>query len=273
MRFLGWAAIVVTLGAGAAACGDEGDPVIPAGSAAGATEPATPDENASPPTSAGSGAAPAQETPPASPPAASDYDKEKTWAEAHGVTIPAGRTVVIGKRRSGANRTDVYQDEIVVLRPDKTIARFVASTKPAQMPNPAGTVPDVNKDGRRDLGVVRPGIYEARGNEDFGLPGFERDAFRVYTTDGKTALPAWRDTSGDGVFSAAEKKASETQGHGITGILIHYGFAPNGTKLGGETYVGPWSVGCQNIMYAELDSFVAAVGGKSATFTYAIVDE
>lgn len=131
----------------------------------------------------------------------------------------------------------------------------------------------MNGDGRRDLGVVRPGIYEARGNEDFGLPGHERDAFRVYTTDGKTALPAWRDTSGDGAFSAAEKTTSETKDHRITGILIHYGFAPNGTKLGKDTYVGPWSVGCQNVMYADLDAFVAAVGGASAKFTYAIVED
>ena len=213
------------------------------------------------------------EPPPAPPPSPSEFDKEKTWAEAHGVTIAAGKTVVIGKRRGGENRAEVYQDEIVVLRSDKTVVRFVASTKPAQLPDPAGTVPDVNSDGRRDLGVVRPGIYEARGDEAFGLPGHERNAFRVYTTDGKTALPAWRDTSGDGVFSAAEKQHSETRDHRITGILIHYGFAPNGTKVGAATYAGPWSVGCQNIIYSDLEAFVTAVGGASAKFTYAIVED
>jgi hypothetical protein len=225
------------------------------------------DETAPPPAST---QPPSDAPPPA--PTETDYQKEKAWAEAHGVTIDPGKTIVVAKRRGDDARAEHYQDEMVVFR-NGTVVRFVASTKPAQMPNPAGTVPDVDDDGRRDLGIVRPGIYEARGNESFGLPGHERQAFRVFTLAGERGLPAWRDTSGDGVFSAAEKNASEASNHRITGILIHYGFAPTGTKLGADTYVGPWSVGCQNIIYGELDQFVQAVGGPAATFRYAIVED
>lgn len=82
--------------------------------------------------------APSQDAPP---PSASDYDKEKLWAEAHGVAVPAGKTVVIGKRRGGENRAEVYQDEIVVLRSDGTVVRFVASTKPRSSRIPPGPCP------------------------------------------------------------------------------------------------------------------------------------
>lgn len=257
---------------GAAGDGEGGERTLENGT----LPPETPgDEVAPPPPPATQSPAPQPAPEPiTAPPSASDYDKEKTWAEAHGVPIPAGKVTVVAKRRGSDARSEQYQDEMVVFRPDGTIARFVATTKPAQMPSPGSSVvPDVNGDGRKDLGIVRPGIYEAKGNEWFGIDGYERRAFRVLTTSGSGALPAWRDTSGDGVFSAKEKQAAEQLGYKITGVLIHYGFAPNGTTLGQDTYVGPWSVGCQNVPYAELDRFIQAVGGASASFTYAIVQE
>ena len=207
-------------------------------------------------------------------PEPSEWDTEKAWAEARGVVIEAGKTTVVGKRRGSLARSSTYEDTIVVFRSNGTIVRFEATTKPAQMPNPSSsTVPDVDKDGRKDLGIVRPGVYRAVGDVTFGLPGQERTAFKIVTNEGEGGLPAWRDLSGDGVFSASERSLSEERGYTISGIYIHYGFDPSGTTLGKSTYVGPWSVGCQNIKYEELDSFVEAVGGPKASFTYAIVDD
>jgi hypothetical protein len=255
-----------TLLACASACGGPSESDTPAPSdLANATLPAPDEKPAAPVASPPATSAPA--------PAASEVATERAWAEARGVTFPPGRTVVIAKRRGADARSEVYQDEMLVFRQDGTLERFVATTKPAQMPNPDGTVPDVDGNYRRDLGITRPGVYEAKGNETFGLEGHERRAFRVLTQDGSGALPAWRDTSGDGVFSAREKATSEARKHVITGVLIHYGFAPSGTKLGADTYVGPWSIGCQNVPYAELDRFVEAVGGASASFRYAIVQD
>lgn len=226
---------------------------------------------------------PATGSPPAAAPAPaptpvaapeSELAKEKAWAEARGVTFEPGKVTVVAKRRGADARSERYDDEILVFRADGALERFVATTKPAQMPSPGSSVvPDVNGDGRKDLGVARPGIYVAKGNEWFGLEGYERRAFRVQTKDGNGYLPAWRDTSGDGVFSAKEKQEAETKNYRISGVLIHYGFAPGGTTLGKDTYVGPWSVGCQNVPYGDLDRFVAAVGGAAATFTYAILQD
>ncbi|MBX3260252.1 MAG: hypothetical protein KF782_11230 [Labilithrix sp.] len=208
------------------------------------------------------------------PRAPSEYETEKAWAAARGVAIEPGKTTVVAKRRGSVARSTTYEDSLVVLRPDETIVRFVGTTKPAQMPNPASSVvPDVDGDGRKDLGIVRPGVYRAVGDVTFGIPGHERAAFKIVTEDGAGGLPAWRDLSGDGDFSASERALSEERGYRISGIYIHYGFSPAGTKVGGSTYVGPWSVGCQNVLYDELDSFIEAVGGASASFRFAIVDD
>jgi hypothetical protein len=217
---------------------------------------------------------PAATTAPPAPAAASDYEVEKAWAEAHGVVIEPNKTTVVAKRRGDDKRSDKYEDTLVVFTADGTIVRFLGTTKPAQMPSPgSAVVPDVDDDGRKDLGIVRPGVYRAHGSTTYGLAGYERAAFKITTEDDEGGLPAWRDLTGDGVYSASEKMLSEQRKYLISGIYIHYGFAPAGTTLGADTYVGPWSVGCQNVLYKELDSFVQAVGGADATFRYAIVDD
>jgi hypothetical protein len=237
------------------------------GSSVDESSPAAGSTKASPPPAATT-AAPAPATPP------TEYEVEKAWAEAHGVVIEPNKTTVVGKRRGNDARTDKYEDSLVVFKADGTLVSFVGTTKPAQMPSPgSAVVPDVDADGRKDLGIVRPGVYRAHGSVTYGLPGHERAAFKVTTEQDEGGLPAWRDLTGDGVFSAPEKMLSEQRNYVITGIYIHYGFAPAGTTLGVDTFIGPWSVGCQNVQYKELDSFVQAVGGADATFRYAIVDD
>lgn len=202
-----------------------------------------------------------------------EYQREKAWAQAHGVTITPGKVTVVAKRRGADARTTQYQDEMVVFQKNGQIARFTATTKPAQEPRAGSAlVPDVDGNGQKDLGMVRPGVYQASGPWSFGLPGDKRSSFRV-TQGGRDSTPAWRDLDGDGRFSDSEKRTSEARGYRIGAVRIHYGFDPGGTDIDGQRYSGAWSVGCQNIPYGDLDRFVAAVGGRSASFTYAIVDD
>jgi len=205
---------------------------------------------------------------------ASEWETEKAWAEARGVVIEPNATTVVAKRRGKLARSSRYEDTVVVFRPDRKVVRFVATTKPAQMPNESiSSVPDVDGDGRKDLGMVRPGVYRAIGDVTFGVPGHPRTAFKLVTEDGDGALPAWRDLDGDGVFSPRERAVSEQRGYTITGVYIHYGFEPEGRVIGDRKRSGPWTVGCQNVRYDELDAFVEAVGGPKASFRYAIVHE
>lgn len=246
--------------------GETGWPTRPASAAA------PPSATATPTTAPPVDAPPAAASSSPSPAPVDEYAAEKAWAEAHGVKIEAGKVTVVAKRRGSDRRSDQYEDMFVVFRADATVARYIGTTKPAQMPNPgSAVVPDVDGNGRKDLGIVRPGVYVAHGDVTYGLPGYERHAFKIKTDDDDSYLPAWRDLDGDGVFSAQDKSLSEQRKYRISGIYIHYGFEDGGTKLGPDEYVGPWSVGCQNIRYGELDAFIKDVGGPDATFRYAIV--
>jgi hypothetical protein len=202
-----------------------------------------------------------------------EYRREKAWAEAHGVDIPAGRVTVVAKRRGDDARTTRYEDDLVVFKRDGTVEHFAGSTKPAQPPREGSRlVPDVDRDGRKDLGMVRPGEYTAVGPHVFGLPGDKRPAFKVLS-GGRDSVPAWRDLDGDGRFSSQEKDTSEARGYRLGMVRIHYGFDARGTTVGDQRYSGAWSVGCQNVPYGDLERFVAAVGGRSATFKYAVVED
>ncbi len=204
----------------------------------------------------------------------SSYDAEKAWAEANGVTIRSGVTTVVAKRIGADERATTYQDVFDIFKANGTLAQITGTTRPAQPAPDDGSVPDVDGNGTPDLGIVRPGIYTAQGNTTFGLTDYARPAFRVLY-EGSGGLPAWRDLDGDGVFSEEEKSLSVSRGYLITEVLIHYGFDPGGDTFGDGwgTQYGPWSVGCQNIPYSYLDSFLSDVGGAGETFTYAVIED
>lgn len=212
----------------------------------------------------------ASETPP--PAEVGTFAVEKAWAEAHGVPVPADKVTVVAKRRGDEITTD-FKDEIVVFTKDGTVERFLGTTRPSQLVNPAGKlVPDVDGDGKKDLGTPRPGIYRASGPWSWGVLGQSAPAFRLLD-HGRDSLPAWRDLDGDGAFSPAEKAKSEARGYRIGDVRIHYGFDSDGTIVDGTIYSGPISVGCQNIQLSDLPRFLKAVGGAAATFDYAIVED
>lgn len=209
---------------------------------------------------------------PAVSPTAATFAEEKAWAEAHGVSIPAGKVTVVAKRRGDAITTK-FQDEIIVFTKAGTIERFAGTTRPSQLVNPDGKlVPDVDGDGNKDLGTPRPGRYRASGPWSWGVLGKSAPAFRLLD-HGRDSLPAWRDLDGDGEFSDEEKAKSEARGYRIGAVRIHYGFDADGNIVDGAIYSGPVSVGCQNIQLSDLPRFLEAVGGTSASFDYALVED
>lgn len=89
--------------------------------------------------------------------------------------------------------------------------------------------PDVDGDGRGDVGSIRPGRFVLT---DLGARPYP--IFSVALPDGSTKIPCWRDLGRhDGVIDAAERERAETAtkgnqvneaGYYSTAVLLHTGF-------------------------------------------------
>lgn len=183
-------------------------------------------------------------------------------AEAGAAPSP-GAVTVLGLRGLSLDGTvhatkfaHAFDDTLVVLRADGSVARFAASTHPFELQGVPG-VPDVDGDGVPDVGIIRPGVYDATGR-DATIAGA---ASFVVTQRGRGRLPGWRDVDHDGVISDAERAASERRNDGLTDVLFHRG-------EGGA----PPAVGCQVLPSSAIHTFTAAVGGARARFRYVLVD-
>ena len=174
-----------------------------------------------------------------------------------------GKITVLGVRvAKGVSRS--YQDMFYVLSPDKTVVSFKGSTVPGQNIGSAEDgVPDVNRDGEPDVGMLAPGNFVAKTHPFEGKAAFQ---ILLANKDPKKkpvdGLPTWRDTNHDGIYSDDEIAASQARGDKSTGVLFH----------GGADEIHPESVGCMNLQPSQLLAFVAAVGGANATFNYTLVD-
>lgn len=179
-----------------------------------------------------------------------------------GQLCPNGQATVLGLRgmamdgtRHDSTSARAYDDVFVVLTPDGRCYEFAGATHPGQ--NSSTASPDVTGDGAGDVGTIRPGNYSVVPN---GLY-HGNTSYHVQTQGGSGSLAGWRDTNHDGVFSDAERSASERRGDALTGVLFHPG---NETR--------PSSIGCQTLSPDDYRRFVAAVGGAGAGFTYTLVD-
>ncbi len=175
---------------------------------------------------------------------------------------PNGATVVLGLRgvtyEGEAHATTfvhAFDDTLVVLTADQRVLRFHASTHPFQ--NAAPGVPDVDGDGKPDVGMIRPGVYDAAARDRLvaGQPSW------AVSQGGSGKLPGWRDTNHDGVLDADEIAAAEDRGDVLTDVLFHQG-------EGGA----PPAVGCQVLPASAMRAFTAAVGGAHASFRYVLID-
>lgn len=184
-----------------------------------------------------------------------------TFTTARDVPAPSpGQVVVVGVRGLSADgerhptvAKHEFDDIFVVLESDR--ARVLsASTHPFEKTGVPG-VPDVNRDGAPDVGMVRAGVYRATLETKVydGAP-----VFRVKTPGGSQKLAAFRDTDHDGVISTREREASTAAKHTIDGILFHVGSS-----------TAPKAVGCQVTDRTNMTTLGALVGNA---FHYVLVE-
>lgn len=169
---------------------------------------------------------------------AQKYDHYKGLIEQNGGKFKSGpnerniislRTETSTKANGGQG---VYDDKTAMLWTDKNGGKHVKEYKSNTEPSSryeGRYGEDVNRDGRLDLGRMRPGSYEFRTGSSSTLGNVLRPTKNM-TVD--------RDTNHDGRISVAERAASKRRGDVGYGINIHWGDSAT---------VGGWSLGCQVI--------------------------
>lgn len=205
----------------------------------------------------------AEARPKSAKPSESKYEKYKELASRHGMKPRSDRALVIGIRgRDLAGRLHPlriqagYRDTLVILTPDRHVIELAVSTHPWEKAAPG--VPDVNGDGKADVGMIRPGKYIAvRRDPRRNIAG--APTYHLLTTSGSGKLPGFRNTDQDDRFSAAEQRASAARGDSLTAVLFH--------QEGGEG--DPRPVGCQILDAEAMRRFAEAVGER---FDYLLVD-
>jgi hypothetical protein len=184
-------------------------------------------------------------------------------ASGAGVTLH-GQPVVVGLRgmsREGVRhevRTQkTFDDVLAVLKQDGTVVELHASTHPWFTTSTAA--PDVDGDGRGDVGMIKPGRYHAVPRPGRLLAG--EPTFHILTPDGSDRLPGWRDTNHDGIYDDGERTASDDRHDVITAVLFHEG-GP----------AAPAPIGCQVLDAVAIKDFIADVGGSGAEIDYVLAD-
>jgi hypothetical protein len=125
-----------------------------------------------------------------------------------------------------------YDDTFVLLVKGEAPLVFPGATHAYQLDS--GLAPDADRDGRKDVGSIRPGRYLL---EDRGIK--PHPIFVLTTPEGKGEIPAYRDTDHDGVISEAEERTARearasgaaakaaqigSDGYYATAVLLHTGF-------------------------------------------------
>lgn len=167
-------------------------------------------------------------------------------------TARTARPLVIGIRSKDTHVRVAFDDQIIVRIPGHDDVAFPASTHPWFQRNAAAT--DADHDGVPDVGMLRPGRYRAtRAGTHFGAP-----KYAVSQTNGTAAVPGWRNTNHDDVYSSDEIATSERRGDLLTDILVHA--AGNGSLP---------PIGCQVLSPDDMNALAKLVGNE---FDYELRD-
>jgi hypothetical protein len=166
-----------------------------------------------------------------------------------------------------------YDDTFVLLTSDAPPVVFAAATHAYQVDS--REAPDVDHDGRPDVGAIRCGRYLLRDMRTGGYPIFE-----LTLPDGTKQIPAYRDTDHDGVISDAEVKQAEqarpnparpgdevgSDGYYAVSVLLHTGFdAPPDSQHRS-------SIACQTCSLKWLTLLSAAAKPSSGLIDYVLVN-
>jgi hypothetical protein len=139
-----------------------------------------------------------------------------------------------------------YDDAFVLLALVDGTARareFVGATHPYQATTTAQGTPDVNSDGARDVGTIKPGRFLLKRQEK---PPGHPPSLHLVKLDGKDGIPTWRDVNHDGKIAGSELDPSLF----ATEVLLHPGF----TSLQKGKAVPYSSIGCQTAKIEDVQA-------------------
>jgi hypothetical protein len=173
---------------------------------------------------------------------------------------------LFGRRIHPVWHAPLYDDAFIFLREGAAPFAFRGATHPYQRDSNASA--DLDHDGRKDVGMVRPGCYvlEVLRNDP--------PIFKLLTDRGSAQIPVYRDTNHDARIEEVEKSASAlaTSGEQVapgvgafgTEILLHPGYdarqSPHGLPFS--------SIGCQT---APIDALRQILGAARA-IDYVLLD-
>lgn len=149
-----------------------------------------------------------------------------------------------------------YDDTFVVLTPSGVPPYvFAGATHPYQIDSKLS--PDINGDGRGDVGCIRPGHFELTLALEAPYP-----IFTLTLPGGSGNIPCFRDTDHDGKYSAAEL----SQMSFATAVLLHAGFdAPPDSEHRS-------SIACQTCNVADLRYLASHARPYGRKIDYALID-
>lgn len=157
--------------------------------------------------------------------------------KAGGQLNPDGKPTVLAIRSDNTTSRS-YQDAFLVLKPDGTMEKFSANTRPSK----AG----------QDKAMLKNGEYDIKPR---WADGKWQDAFIVGSSKNNARVDVARDRNGDGQYSDNELNGNASSDT----IRLHRGNR-NGTTS---------SAGCLNVK--DYDGFLDAVGGRKAEFNLVLV--
>lgn len=150
-----------------------------------------------------------------------------------------------------------YDDTFVGLSHDGVVPPYVFRGASHAYQRDSRAAPDVNGDGRGDVGCIRPGRFE--------LTLAITDPFPIFTLTmpgGSGNIPCFRDTNHDGRYSAAEL----SQRSFATAVLLHTGFdAPAGSEHRS-------SIACQTANVADLRYLASHAAAYGRKIDYVLLD-